>query len=337
MKEENKKEEIKCCDKCYTTYTEKDYPAHITYDACLNPSCICHQKCDNECHCEVCCNGGICYEESVRQKEAQKIKSEENKKEPIDLGQQCECGICGKRYCICLERQSDGNWKSQKPPAKIEKNWEEKMDELVVNYIDEVFPSKEGEAHTWLIPLMVDLKCMTEKLLSACFNCKKKRKLEYAEEHKEKIKAYQREYRLSANKNKMEEEKDEVSDRYPDMKLWQEIVFLKKWFKGKYVVENVISYYPPLWPPRLLDRHYFWANFGISDFKINAQKPNNICNARKSTRRPSKDDLEALEDYHGFKIDKKNKNRRILLRNCVYPELGLHIFQEAFREHPKLF
>lgn len=116
--------------------------------------------------------------------------------------------------------------------------------------------------------------------------------------------------------------------RYPDLTLWQEIVFLKKWFKGKWCVENVISYYPPLWPPKLLDRHYFWANFEISDFKINVQKPNNICNARKSTRRPSKDDMGALEDYHGFKIDKKNKNRRIMLRNCVYPELGKHILDQ---------
>ena len=37
--------------------------------------------------------------------------------------------------------------------------------------------------------------------------------------------------------------------RYPDMSLWQEIVFLDKWCKGKWVVENVKSYYPPLWPP----------------------------------------------------------------------------------------
>jgi DNA (cytosine-5)-methyltransferase 1 len=120
--------------------------------------------------------------------------------------------------------------------------------------------------------------------------------------------------------------------RYPDMKLWQEIVFLEKWFKGKYCVENVISYYPPLWPPRLLDRHYFWANFYIPDFKISAEKPNNICNARKSTRRPSKDDMAALEDYHGFKIDSSNKNRRILLRNCVYPGLGLHVLNAALNQ-----
>ena len=56
--------------------------------------------------------------------------------------------------------------------------------------------------------------------------------------------------------------------RYPDMSLWQEIIFLQKWFKGKWVVENVKSYYPPLWPPKILDRHYFWANFPIRPIKV---------------------------------------------------------------------
>jgi len=36
---------------------------------------------------------------------------------------------------------------------------------------------------------------------------------------------------------------------YPDMQLYQEIVLLKHHFKGKWCVENVISYYDPLYPP----------------------------------------------------------------------------------------
>ncbi len=39
-----------CCDKCYTNYTEHDYPAHTIHDACLNLSCLCHQPCANHCH-----------------------------------------------------------------------------------------------------------------------------------------------------------------------------------------------------------------------------------------------------------------------------------------------
>jgi DNA (cytosine-5)-methyltransferase 1 len=34
--------------------------------------------------------------------------------------------------------------------------------------------------------------------------------------------------------------------RYPDMKLYQEIILLESFFKGKYVVENVRPYYKPL-------------------------------------------------------------------------------------------
>ena len=51
--------------------------------------------------------------------------------------------------------------------------------------------------------------------------------------------------------------------RYPDMQLWQEIIFLKHFYKGKYCVENVISYYNPIITPQLIGRHYFWANFLI--------------------------------------------------------------------------
>ena len=34
--------------------------------------------------------------------------------------------------------------------------------------------------------------------------------------------------------------------KYPEMSLYQEIIFLQNWFKGKYCVENVRSYYEPL-------------------------------------------------------------------------------------------
>ena len=113
--------------------------------------------------------------------------------------------------------------------------------------------------------------------------------------------------------------------RYPDMSLWQEIVFLKKWFKGKWVVENVVSYYPPLWPPKLLDRHYFWSNFDIPDFKV--ERKFNIANARKSTRTTFKDNLKFLEEFHGIKLDEKVKNRLLLMRNCVNPKVGKHILE----------
>ena len=121
--------------------------------------------------------------------------------------------------------------------------------------------------------------------------------------------------------------------RYPDMGLWQEIIFLQKWFKGKWVVENVKSYYPPLWPPQILDRHYFWANFKISSMKV--KRNFNICKARSSTRKNQQNDVKELEDFHKIKLPNdidKSINQRLILRNCVYPLLGLHILNESIRD-----
>jgi DNA (cytosine-5)-methyltransferase 1 len=53
---------------------------------------------------------------------------------------------------------------------------------------------------------------------------------------------------------------------YPDMKLYEEIIFLQSHFKGKYCVENVIPYYEPLIKPTTtLHRHLIWSNFDIAN------------------------------------------------------------------------
>jgi len=48
---------------------------------------------------------------------------------------------------------------------------------------------------------------------------------------------------------------------YPDMTLYQEIIFLDNYYKGKYVVENVIPFYEPLIPAKKRGRHLYWTNF----------------------------------------------------------------------------
>ncbi len=122
---------------------------------------------------------------------------------------------------------------------------------------------------------------------------------------------------------------------YPDMALYQEIILLKHFFKGKYVVENVIAYYDPLIPPTfILERHYFWANFSVPDFK----KERNFV----VTDVPK----ETLSDYHGFSLPEGTKDQRKLLRNAVYPPLGKHVLdyalintatEKADRRHNGLF
>lgn len=129
--------------------------------------------------------------------------------------------------------------------------------------------------------------------------------------------------------------------RYPDMTLWQEIVFLKHFCKIKWVVENVESYYEPFIKPFNIDRHYFWNNFFISDWKGIRRKGFNITllNTRASTWREQEVILRDLQNYHGFDLTKyKISDKRRLLANCVNPYLGLHILNESKRDiYPELF
>jgi DNA (cytosine-5)-methyltransferase 1 len=126
--------------------------------------------------------------------------------------------------------------------------------------------------------------------------------------------------------------------RYPDMRLWQEIILLKHFYKGKYVVENVKSYYEPLFRPQEIGRHYFWANFPIREIKVDYQIGTMNRQASKEKQRKAiirEAQIPEFLELHDLK-DFKLPNKRQVLRNCVLPKIGLHIFQEAFREYKKL-
>lgn len=61
--------------------------------------------------------------------------------------------------------------------------------------------------------------------------------------------------------------------KLPDLRLYSIIIYLNRWFKGKYVVENVIPYYKTLIAPSIeLERHYFWTNFAIIPKKFDGIK-----------------------------------------------------------------
>jgi DNA (cytosine-5)-methyltransferase 1 len=111
--------------------------------------------------------------------------------------------------------------------------------------------------------------------------------------------------------------------RYPDMALYQEIIFLQHFFKGKYCVENVKSYYRPLIDPQEMDRHYYWANFVIPKFEL--KRTFNYTNGRECSRRTPKEHIKDLQDFLGIDCDNVK-----MLHNCVHPKLGLHIFNSAF-------
>jgi len=108
---------------------------------------------------------------------------------------------------------------------------------------------------------------------------------------------------------------------YPDMKLYEEILLLKGYFKGKWVVENVVSWYKPLIRPFLYQEHYYWANFVIS--------------GNDRANRGHNAGIKELEKLKGFNLSKysfKTISKEKVLRNCVEPLAGKKIFDDAFKE-----
>lgn len=115
---------------------------------------------------------------------------------------------------------------------------------------------------------------------------------------------------------------------YPDMKLYEEILFLLGYFKGKFVVENVNSWYDPLIKPYELERHFFWSNFPLPKKKINTGKFSITGGVNKES---GDEQVERLEKEFNYDLSKYNIDKRTALRNCVNPELGKHIFDFAFK------
>ena len=112
-------------------------------------------------------------------------------------------------------------------------------------------------------------------------------------------------------------ESTNVEPVYPDMKLYQEILFLKKYFDGDWIVENVVPFYSPLvhWT-RKIGRHCFWSNRNLGG-SFNAPE----LNIHKGTRKEWERSLGI--ELNGHKFDIRTDQ---ILRNCVHPELGRQLF-----------
>lgn len=113
--------------------------------------------------------------------------------------------------------------------------------------------------------------------------------------------------------------------RYPDMRLYEEIVFLQTFYDGLYCVENVRSYYDPLVKPFYRGRHYLWVNFYITPFKREAFGWDVANAGGRSPRLRNQEYVKKLEERHGFKVNGGVEFRIQVLRNCVDPLLGQHI------------
>lgn len=114
---------------------------------------------------------------------------------------------------------------------------------------------------------------------------------------------------------------------YPDFSLYQQVVFLTHFFKGKWVVENVKPYYQPLIPPtQTLGRHIFWSNFDITPFHMKNHESFIVTDSVSGAQK--------LKEWLGIHYEGnlyygKNHSPAQVLRNCVHPDLGAHILSCA--------
>lgn len=106
---------------------------------------------------------------------------------------------------------------------------------------------------------------------------------------------------------------------YPEMSLYQEIIFLDTHFKGKYVVENVIPYYKPLIEAQKRGRHLYWANFPLP----------NVLTTRKAQIGAGTDEVNKLCEFHEIDLStyKGGQRKDKVARNLVDFEAGKTIFE----------
>ena len=107
---------------------------------------------------------------------------------------------------------------------------------------------------------------------------------------------------------------------YPDMSLYQEILLLTKYFKGKFLVENVSPYYTPLIPAKKRGRHLYWCNFNL---------PNKLTTRKQAKITSGGNEIKNLCNFHDYDFTKYKGVQRVdkIARNLVDYEAGKTIFE----------
>ena len=109
---------------------------------------------------------------------------------------------------------------------------------------------------------------------------------------------------------------------YPDIKLYEEILFLQHYYRtGKWVVENVIPYYEPLIAAKKRGRHLYWTNFNL---------PSELGD-RRVQMCAGTDELKRLCEFHKIDISSYKGEQSMIkvARNLVDYEAGLTIYNVA--------
>jgi len=120
--------------------------------------------------------------------------------------------------------------------------------------------------------------------------------------------------------------RDNFKIQYPDMKLYQEVIFLNNFFNGKYVVENVIPYYDLLIPAKKRDRHLYWTNFNLPNNLSKRIPPQMNCN-KNITKKMSEQfiDFHCINSLINKYKGKQDKGK--IARNLVDYEAGRTILE----------
>ena len=115
--------------------------------------------------------------------------------------------------------------------------------------------------------------------------------------------------------------KTKIKPIYPDMKLYQEILFLKHYSKGAWLVENVKPFYTPLISSyKSIGRHLFWSSISLRKVKTEIEVF-------------PKDDIIRMQKINGIDLKDFTINKTKALRNCVNPEIGLAIMEQFLGIH----
>jgi len=122
--------------------------------------------------------------------------------------------------------------------------------------------------------------------------------------------------------------RDNFKLKYPDMKLYQEVIFLDNFFNGNYVIENVIPYYEPLIQGNKRGRHLYWANFKLPNILSNRTPPNMNCN-KNITKKVSQQFMEFHCVSSLIKKYKGKQDKGKIARNLVDYEAGKTILETA--------
>lgn len=117
--------------------------------------------------------------------------------------------------------------------------------------------------------------------------------------------------------------------RYPDFSLYEEIVFLEHYCPARWVVENVVPYYRPLKSFHKIGRHLFWANFRI-DPMVEPKSPSNFINRCNLAGKKSMQEWLGIHYPENIYYEGNHCPAQVL-RNCVHPDVGLHVFECAVR------